>query len=181
MIDRTSVGDLQVATVLYDFVNKEALPGTGLEQSKFWAAVNEIFRDLTPKNRKLLKRRDELQQKIDDWYRERKGQTPDLEAYKIFLREIGYLVEEGGLFSVETDRVDPEISRIAGPQLVVPLMNARYALNAANARWGSLYDALYGTDAISEAGGAEIRETYNPSRGAKVIAYARDFLDEAAL
>ena len=180
MIDRTSVGDLQVATVLYDFVNKEALPGTGLEQSKFWAAVNEMFRDLTPKNRKLLKRRDELQQKIDDWYCERKGQTPDLEAYKTFLREIGYLVEEGGLFSVETDRVDPEISRIAGPQLVVPLMNARYALNAANARWGSLYDALYGTDAISEAGGAEIRKTYNPSRGAKVIAYARDFLDEAA-
>ncbi|MEC7463602.1 MAG: malate synthase G [Pseudomonadota bacterium] len=180
MIDRTSVGDLQVATVLYDFVNKEALPGTGLEQSKFWAAVNEMFRDLTPKNRKLLERRDELQQKIDDWYRERKGQTPDLEAYKTFLREIGYLVDEGGLFSVETDRVDPEISRIAGPQLVVPLMNARYALNAANARWGSLYDALYGTDAISEAGGAEIRETYNPSRGARVIAYARDFLDEAA-
>ena len=180
MIDRTPVGDLQVATVLYDFVNKEALPGTGLEQSKFWAAVNEMFRDLTPKNRKLLERRDELQQKIDDWYRERKGQTPDLEAYKTFLREIGYLVDEGGLFSVETDRVDREISRIAGPQLVVPLMNARYALNAANARWGSLYDALYGTDAISEAGGAEIRETYNPSRGAKVIAYARDFLDEAA-
>ncbi len=180
MTERTTVGDLHVATCLYDFVNEEALPGTDIDQVHFWGAVNDILRDLAPRNRDLLARRDDLQSRIDAWHRERKGQDFDAASYKSFLKEIGYLVDEGGAFTVETDRVDPEISSIAGPQLVVPVMNARYALNAANARWGSLYDALYGTDAISEDGGADIGKSYNPVRGGKVIAYARSFLDEAA-
>ena len=180
MTERTTVGDLQVATCLYDFVNEEALPGTDIDQVHFWGAVNDILRDLAPRNRDLLARRDDLQSRIDAWHRERKGQDFDAASYKSFLKEIGYLVDEGGAFTVETDRVDPEISSIAGPQLVVPVMNARYALNAANARWGSLYDAPYGTDAISEDGGADIGKSYNPVRGGKVIAYARSFLDEAA-
>ncbi|MGB0629288.1 MAG: malate synthase G [Alphaproteobacteria bacterium] len=180
MTERTNLGDLQVATCLYDFVNEEALPGTDIDQARFWEAVNEILRDLAPRNRELLARRDELQSKIDVWHRDRRGQDLDAASYKAFLKEIGYLVDEGDAFSVETDRVDPEISSIAGPQLVVPVMNARYALNAANARWGSLYDALYGTDAISEDGGADIGKSYNPVRGDKVIAYARIFLDAAA-
>ena len=180
MTDRIKVGDLQVAASLYEFINQDALPGTEIDEAAFWQAVNEILRDLAPRNRDLLQRRDDIQAQIDAWHRERKGQEPDPAAYKAFLEEIGYLVEEGDAFSVETDRVDPEISTIAGPQLVVPVMNARYALNAANARWGSLYDALYGTDAISEDGGAAIGKTYNPARGEKVIAFARRFLDDAA-
>lgn len=180
MTERITVGTLQVAKPLYDFVNDEALPGTDIDQDDFWASVNEILQDLTPRNRELLARRDALQSEIDAWHQSRKGQDFDAEAYKAFLTEIGYLVEEGDSFSVDTDNVDPEISSIAGPQLVVPVMNARYALNAANARWGSLYDALYGTDAISEEDGATLGGGYNPVRGAKVIAYARRFLDEAA-
>jgi len=180
MTERIAVGSLQVAKPLYDFINDEALPGTDIDQDAFWASVDEILGDLAPKNRQLLARRDELQAQIDAWHRERKGQEFDPAAYKSFLSEIGYLVEEGGAFSVDTDNVDAEISSIAGPQLVVPVMNARYALNAANARWGSLYDALYGTDAISEEGGATRGGGYNPVRGAKVIAYARSFLDDAA-
>ncbi len=180
MTERITVGTLQVAKPLYDFVNDEALPGTDIDQDDFWASVNEILQDLTPRNRELLARRDALQSEIDAWHQSRKGQDFEAEAYKAFLTEIGYLVEEGDSFSVDTDNVDPEISSIAGPQLVVPVMNARYALNAANARWGSLYDALYGTDAISEEDGATLGGGYNPVRGAKVIAYARRFLDEAA-
>tara|TARA_Y100001970_G_scaffold292137_1_gene432143 strand:+ start:10236 stop:12398 length:2163 start_codon:yes stop_codon:yes gene_type:complete len=174
------VGGLRIANCLYNFINDEALPATGIDQASFWESVSEILQDLAPKNRLLLRRREELQVSIDSWHRDRKGQDFDPSAYKKFLKDIGYLVDEGKPFKVETDRVDPEISRIAGPQLVVPVMNARYALNAANARWGSLYDAMYGTDAIPEDDGAEMGEVYNPIRGEKVIASARKFLDESA-
>lgn len=180
MTERITVGALQVAKPLYDFINDEALPGTDVDQDAFWTSVNGILGDLAPRNRELLARRDALQAEIDTWHEARKGQEFDSVAYRAFLSEIGYLVDEGERFSVDTDNVDAEISSIAGPQLVVPVMNARYALNAANARWGSLYDALYGTDAISEDGGATLGGGYNAVRGAKVIAYARGFLDEAA-
>jgi malate synthase len=179
MTERITVGSLQIAESLYDFINEEALPGTDLDRDDFWASVDAIVGDLAPKNRELLARRDALQVQIDEWHRDRKGQDFDAAAYKSFLMEIGYLVDEGGDFSVDTENVDAEISSIAGPQLVVPVMNARYALNAANARWGSLYDALYGTDAVSEDGGAQRRGDYNPVRGARVIAFARQFLDDA--
>lgn len=180
MTERITVGTLQVAKPLYQFINDEALPGTDIDRDDFWASVDRILGDLAPRNRDLLARRDALQAEIDAWHQARKGQEFDAASYKSFLTEIGYLVEEGERFSVDTDHVDPEISSIAGPQLVVPVMNARYALNAANARWGSLYDALYGTDAISEDDGATLGGGYNAVRGAKVIAYARGFLDDAA-
>ena len=180
MTDRITAGSLQVAAPLYDFINNEALPGTEVTQDAFWSALDAIVRDLAPRNRALLDRRETLQAMIDSWHRERRGRDFDAAAYKSFLADIGYLVPEGGKFSIQTDKVDPEISTIAGPQLVVPVMNARYALNAANARWGSLYDALYGTDAIAEDGGAERGGAYNPVRGERVIAYARAFLDDAA-
>lgn len=180
MTDRMTVGGLQIAAPLYKFINEEALPGTNVAQDAFWSAVDSIVADLAPKNRALLEKREAIQAQIDAWHRERRGQEFDAAAYKAFLSEIGYLVPEGGDFSVATDNVDPEIATIAGPQLVVPVMNARYALNAANARWGSLYDALYGTDAIADDGGAERGSGYNPVRGAKVIAAARAFLDDAA-
>ena len=177
MTERVQAGGLQVAKVLYDFVNNEALPGTGLQADEFWAGFDRIVHDLAPRNRALLEKRDELQAKLDAWYRERKGQSIDLAEYKTFLADIGYLVPEGDDFQIATQNVDEEIATMAGPQLVVPVMNARYALNAANSRWGSLYDALYGTDVIPEADGAEKGRSYNPVRGAKVIAYARDLLD----
>lgn len=180
MTERVAVGNLQVAKSLYDFINDEALPGTEVDQTAFWDSLDTLLADLAPRNRELLARRDDLQARIDSWHRERRGQDFNAAEYKAFLSDIGYLVEECGGFSVDTDRVDSEISQIAGPQLVVPVMNARYALNAANARWGSLYDALYGTDAISEDGGAIRGGGYNPARGAKVIAFARGFLDDAA-
>jgi len=173
-------GNLKVAKPLYDFVNDEALPGTGLEAARFWSQLDALLHDLAPRNRELLAKRDALQAKIDAWYLERRGQPFDRAAHKAFLQEIGYLLPEGPDFAVATANVDAEIAGIAGPQLVVPVMNARYALNAANARWGSLYDALYGTDAIDEADGAERGGGYNPKRGAKVIARARRLLDEAA-
>ncbi|BCH22969.1 malate synthase G [Mesorhizobium sp. L-8-3] len=169
---------LKVARELRDFVEREALPGTGVEAAAFWQAFAAIVHDLAPKNRALLARRDALQEKIDGWYREH-GAPADMDAYKAFLSGIGYLVPEGPAFTVTTQNVDPEIASVAGPQLVVPVMNARYALNAANARWGSLYDALYGTDAIPETDGAEKGKGYNPVRGAKVIQWARNFLNEA--
>ncbi len=180
MVERVEIDGLKIAKPLYDFANAEALPGTGVSAADFWAAAAAIVHDLAPKNAALLAERDALQARIDDWHKQRRGALLDLEAYKAFLKQIGYLVEEGPAFQVDTSNVDAEIATIAGPQLVVPVMNARYALNAANARWGSLYDALYGTDAISEDGGAERSGGYNPARGAKVIAWARGFLDKAA-
>ncbi|MFO7163446.1 MAG: malate synthase G, partial [Mycolicibacterium hassiacum] len=179
MTDRVTVGNLRVAQVLYDFINNEALPGTGIDPDTFWAGVDKVVTDLTPRNEELLARRDELQARIDKWHRQRVIEPIDQEAYKQFLIEIGYLLPEPEDFTITTTGVDEEISTTAGPQLVVPILNARFALNAANARWGSLYDALYGTDVIPEDDGAEKGTGYNPVRGAKVIAYARDFLDEA--
>ncbi|KFB11290.1 malate synthase G [Nitratireductor basaltis] len=179
MVERVEINGLKVARELHDFAVNKAMPGTGVDVETFWHALSELVHKLAPKNRKLLEKREKLQAQIDEWHREN-GAPSDLEAYEAFLREIGYLLPEGGDFKVQTDNVDPEIAEIAGPQLVVPVMNARYALNAANARWGSLYDALYGTDAIPEADGAEKGSGYNPERGAKVIAWGRDFLDESA-
>ena len=179
MTQRIEAGGLRIAGELYNFINNEALPGTGVSPDDFWSALGAIVDDLAPRNRALLARRDELQAKIDAWYADHKDQPVDFAAYTAFLTEIGYLLPEGGDFSVSTANVDSEISTIAGPQLVVPVMNERYALNAANARWGSLYDALYGTDAIAEDGGAERGGGYNPVRGARVIGFTRDFLDEA--
>ncbi|MCP1652093.1 malate synthase G [Pseudomonas nitroreducens] len=180
MTERVQVGGLQVAKVLFDFVNNEAIPGTGIEAGKFWAGVETVINDLAPKNKALLAKRDEIQTKVDGWHQARAGQAHDAAAYKAFLQEIGYLLPEPADFQASTQNVDEEIARMAGPQLVVPVMNARFALNAANARWGSLYDALYGTDAISEENGAEKGKGYNKVRGDKVIAFARAFLDEAA-
>jgi malate synthase len=169
---------LSIDKRLYDFIVSQAIPGTPVEADAFFAGFSRIVHDLAPKNRALLAKRDDLQAQIDAWYREN-GAPADLAAYESFLREIGYLLPEGPDFKIETANVDPEISSIAGPQLVVPVMNARYALNAANARWGSLYDALYGTDAISEADGAEKGKGYNPVRGTKVVSWAKSFLDRS--
>ena len=164
---------------LHTFLVEEALPGTGVDADAFFAGFSAIVHDLAPKNRALLAERDAMQDKIDSWYGEN-GAPVDLDSYEEFLRSIGYLLPEGEAFSIATANVDPEIATVAGPQLVVPVMNARYALNAANARWGSLYDALYGTDAIAESDGAEKGTAYNPVRGNKVIAWARAFLNESA-
>ncbi|WP_201191817.1 malate synthase G [Pseudomonas fluorescens] len=180
MTEHVQVGGLQVAKVLFDFVNNEAIPGTGLTADTFWAGADKVIHDLAPKNKALLAKRDDIQARIDAWHQERAGQAHDAVAYKAFLQDIGYLLPEAADFQVTTQNVDEEIARMAGPQLVVPVMNARFALNASNARWGSLYDALYGTDAISEADGAEKGKGYNKVRGDKVIAFARAFLDEAA-
>ncbi|MGZ8714486.1 MAG: malate synthase G [Mycobacterium sp.] len=179
MNDRVKVGNLRVAQVLYDFVNDEALPGTGLDPDTFWSGVDKVVADLTPKNEELLARRDDLQARIDKWHRQRVIEPLDPEAYRQFLTEIGYLLPEPDDFTITTAGVDDEITTTAGPQLVVPILNARFALNAANARWGSLYDALYGTDVIAEDDGAEKGTSYNRVRGDKVIAYARSFLDKA--
>ncbi len=179
MTDRVSVGNLRIARVLYDFVNKEALPGTDIDPDSFWAGVDKVVTDLTPQNQDLLNRRDELQAQIDRWHKQRVIAPVDVDAYREFLTEIGYLQPEPEDFTITTSGVDDEIKTMAGPQLVVPVLNARFALNAANARWGSLYDALYGTDAIPEKDGAEKGSGYNKVRGDKVIAYARKFLDGA--
>ncbi|MDB9861751.1 malate synthase G [Litorivicinus sp.] len=180
MIDRTSCGDLQVATELYKFINDEAIPGTGLDPQTFWSGVDMLIHELAPINCKLLAKRDSLQAKIDAYHTERKGEPHNAQEYKTFLKEIGYLLPEPQNVKVTTNRVDAEVATTAGPQLVVPVMNARYALNAANARWGSLYNALYGTDAIPGDGGAEVGSLYNPIRGERVIAFAKQFLDDSA-
>jgi len=180
MTEHVQVGGLQVAKVLFDFVNNEAIPGTGLDAKKFWVGAETLINELAPKNKALLAKRDDLQAQIDAWHQSRSGTAHDAAAYKAFLQEIGYLLPEAADFQASTQNVDEEIAHMAGPQLVVPVMNARFALNASNARWGSLYDALYGTDAISEADGAEKGKGYNKVRGDKVIAFARAFLDEAA-
>ncbi|MEK3720494.1 malate synthase G [Paenibacillus sp. FSL H8-0034] len=179
MADYTQVGKLQVATVLYDFINSQALPGTGVDGAFFWSELDTLVHELAPKNKALLVRRDEIQQLLNVWHINNKNNF-DFDAYKAYLQEIGYLEPIAADFKVTTENVDDEIAVQAGPQLVVPVNNARYALNAANARWGSLYDALYGTDAISDEGGAERQASYNPIRGDKVIAFAKNFLDQSA-
>ena len=168
--------DLSVEEGLVDFIENKALPDTGVSQDNFWLGLSSLIKEMTPENRKLLRARGELQDKIDKWHLARIGQPHDHEAYKSYLKEIGYLVDEGESFLIETENVDPEISSVAGPQLVVPSTNARYALNAANARWGSLYDSLYGTDVM---GAFDQAEGYDRGRGARVVARARVFLDNA--
>lgn len=179
MGDKIQVGGLQVSTLLHNFINTQALPETGVSQEQFWAGLEAIVNDLAPRNRALLAKRDDIQAQIDAWLVENKGKF-DFAAYKTFLQDIGYLLPEGEAFTVTTENVDAEIATTAGAQLVVPVMNARFALNASNARWGSLYDALYGTDAIPSTDGAAAGSAYNPIRGAKVIEFARNFLDSAA-
>ena len=176
--DRIVVGNLRIASGLYDFITDEALPGTGIDPESFWAGVDKVVADLAPRNRELLARRDDLQAQIDRWHRQRIVGGFDAGEYRQFLTDIGYLLPEPADFTIGTAGVDAEITSTAGPQLVVPILNARFALNAANARWGSLYDALYGTDVISEAGGAERGNGYNRIRGEKVIGYVRRFLDD---
>ena len=179
MVERVRVGQSQVAVELHAFVENEVLPGLDLANDAFWRDFDALLHDLAPVNRNLLARREALQTEIDAWHKAHRGQPVDPDAYRAFLTDIGYLVPEGPDFSIETSHIDDEIAHIAGPQLVVPVTNARYALNAANARWGSLYDALYGTDAIPEDGSAARGSGYNPARGDMVIAWARAFLDEA--
>ena len=179
-MEQVEAGGLKIARSLYDFVTGEAIPGTGLDAAAFWSGFGDLVRELGPMNQKLLDKRAELQSKIDAWHEAHRSQPFSQTDYEGFLREIGYLVPEPADFEVATENVDAEIASIAGPQLVVPVTNARYALNAANARWGSLYDALYGTDAISDDDGAARGSGYNPVRGAKVIARAKEFLDQAA-
>ncbi len=178
MTARVERAGLQVAQVLAELLEEQICPGTGIEPDAFWTALSDILRDLGPRNGELLVERVRLQKLIDDWHALNPGADYDRAAYKNFLLEIGYLLPEPEPFSITTENVDPEVAQIAGPQLVVPVMNARYALNAANARWGSLYDALYGTDVIPEDGGAERAGGYNAVRGDRVIAWARNFLDE---
>ena len=173
-------GGLQVAANLDQFVETEALPGTGIDSAAFWSGFDALVHELAPKNRALLAERDRLQTELDNWHRANPGPVRDLRAYRAFLEGIGYIAPAPAGVKATTANVDTEIAEQAGPQLVVPLSNQRYALNAANARWGSLYDALYGTDAIPDTNGAERQKSFNPVRGAAVIAYARKFLDEAA-
>jgi len=177
MSERLNHSGLQIARVLYDFVEQEALPGTGITLDHFWSSFAKIINDLAPLNRELLAKRDAFQNKIDQWHKT--NPQADFASYKNFLLEIGYLVKEGADFQVSPTNIDEEIAVIAGPQLVVPINNARFSLNAANARWGSLYDALYGTDVISEKNGAEKGSSYNPVRGQRVVAFAADFLNLA--
>ena len=176
-MDYISQNKLSVAGVLFRFVNDELLPSTNIDPKKFWSCLSKYAHELAPKNKELLEVRENLQKQIDIWHKNKKDKKINLKEYSNFLKKIGYLKKESKKFQIETKNVDHEISKIAGPQLVVPVMNARYALNAANARWGSLYNALYGTDVISETNGAERRKKYNRIRGEKVIEYARNILD----
>jgi malate synthase len=178
-MDYQDAGGLRIARRLYDFVNNEVVPGTGVSTDQFWQGLGALIRDLAPQNVALLGKRDAMQRQIDAWHLENRGKHISAEGYVGFLRDIGYLQPEPSNFSISTENVDAEIATIAGPQLVVPVTNARYALNAANARWGSLYDALYGTDALPEDGAATRGSTYNPARGERVIARSRQVLDQA--
>ena len=178
MTEYLDKGNLQVSKSLDDLITEKVCHSIDLSPETFWSKFEEILNEFSPRNKKLLEKRESLQEQIDNWHIANKGKDFDKTAYKDFLKEIGYLLDEGDDFSIDTANVDPEISTIAGPQLVVPVMNARFALNAANARWGSLYDALYGTDVISEEGGAERGGAYNSVRGNKVIEFSKKFLDE---
>ena len=180
MNERTICHSLQVATPLYRFIEDKVLPGTGIPSADFWKGFDTLVKELTPKNDALLAKRDRLQANLDQWHKANPGPIKDMPAYRKHLNEIGYLVEQPKIVLGTTNNVDDELALQAGPQLVVPVLNARYALNAANARWGSLYDALYGTDVISEDQGATKSGGYNPIRGAKVVAFARNFLDQSA-
>ena len=179
MTDRIQQGGLQVASVLHHLLESDIAPGTGVAAADFWQGLESVITESGAREIVHYCRFARIcRRKIDQWHRANSGADYDKAAYKAFLQEIGYLLPEGDDFSITTENVDPEVATLAGPQLVVPVMNARFALNAANARWGSLYDALYGTDVIAEEGGAERAGAYNPVRGDKVIAYARDFLNE---
>ena len=178
MSPRIEYAGLMIDAALHSLLVDEIAPGTGIDPDAFWQGVASIWKALGPENQRLLQERDRLQAQIDQWHRDHRADAWNAEVYEAFLRDIGYLHPEPAPFNITTTQVDPEIAVIAGPQLVVPVMNARYALNAANARWGSLYDALYGTDAIPEDGGAARGGGYNPVRGERVIAWARDFLDQ---
>ncbi len=183
MTARTAIHNLQVANPLLSFINDQMLPATGVDKDKFWKGFNDIVTDLAPKNIALLAERDRIQTAMDEWHTANPGPVAEgkaMKAYRKYLSQIGYLVPEPKNAQATTANVDAELAKLAGPQLVVPILNARYALNAANARWGSLYDALYGTDAISEADGCEKGSGYNPKRGAKVIDYCRHVLDRTA-
>ena len=177
-MDRVERGGLKIDPVIDVFVKEELTQDTKLSADEFWDCFASIIEKLSTKNKSLLEKRSNLQRAIEEWHKDRRGETFDKEQYKSFLYDIGYLVEEGGDFQVETQNLDPEITSIPGPQLVVPATNARFALNAANARWGSLYDALYGTDVIDEDGGKEKSNKYNETRGAAVVGYTNKFLDE---
>ena len=177
MSDRINIAGLKIAPELHEFIETDVLPGLPVSTEAFWGGLSNVISEFAPRNEALLLARDHLQQQIDQWHQERAGQTFDAPAYEAYLRGIGYLLPEVDDFEIETSNVDPEIAQIAGPQLVVPIMNARFALNAANARWGSLFDALYGTDVIEETPGYEKGMSYNPKRGEQVIAYACQVLD----
>ncbi|MCK5665803.1 MAG: malate synthase G, partial [Thiotrichaceae bacterium] len=179
MTERVTIAGLQIAKSLYELVKNEIAPGTGIAADDAWQSFSQLIEKMTIRNRSLLEKRDELQARIDAWHLEHKTQSLDSSAYKKYLYDIGYLQTAGADFKISSDNIDDEIATIAGPQLVVPISNARYALNAANARWGSLFDALYGTDAIAEEDGAQRGARFNPVRGAMVIAYAKNFLDQA--
>ena len=178
-IARVTVGSYQVAAQLHDFINQRVLPNSGISESQYWQAVGDVLDEFVPKNKALLAERERLQTEIDNWHRVAGNDVTNTQAYEQFLTDIGYIVPEGSDFKVTTDNVDNEVATIAGPQLVVPVMNARFALNAANARWGSLYDALYGSDVISDDNDCAAAKAYNPKRGAKVQDFAKEFLDQA--
>ncbi len=175
--DKSDSSGMVVSEELKSFLENEVLDGLDINSDHFWSSLENIIEEFGPRNKELLAKRESIQTQIDDWHLQRKGDEHDHNEYKNFLKEIGYIVPDSGDFKITTQNVDNEIKTIAGPQLVVPVMNARFALNAANARWGSLYDALYGTDVISEDDGATKVGAYNPIRGDKVIAFAKDFLD----
>ena len=177
-MNQVKKGNLKISSVLLDFVNQEVIPGTGIDAEDFWKKFDLAVHELAPANKTLIEKRESIQKKIDEWHFVNKDEEVNKNEYIKFLKSINYIIEEKEDFQISTQNVDEEIAKIAGPQLVVPIDNARYALNAANARWGSLYDALYGTDVISDADGATKKDSYNPERGKKVIEYVKNFLDK---